>query len=289
MDEQPLAWGFLLVPFAVTLVITGIHVYLGLHVLSRGIIFVDLALAQVAALGTTFAFLAGHEVDGPEAYWWGLGFTLVGAVIFSATRRISTRVPQEAIIGIVYAVASAGMILAVDRSPHGAEHIKSLLVRDILWVQDWKVVARLAATFGAVGLFHFLARRRFLAATFQADGSRLRGWSLFLWDLLFYVTFGIVVTSAVRVAGVLLVFSYLMVPTVMAAILVDSLLARLLIGWGAGFLVSAAGLLASFAWDLPTGTTVVVTFGIALVLVAVGAWVVKALIGSRRGPDPALR
>ena len=265
-DTQTVTLSFLLIPFLITLILTGIHVYLGLHVLSRGVIFVDLALAQVAALGTTFAFLEGSEVDSSSAYWWALGFTLVGSIIFAATRRISSRVPQEAIIGIVYAVASAAMILLVDRSPHGAEHIKELLVRDILWVQDWHVALKLALIYGTLGAFHFVFRRRFLDATFNAgDGKHTPG-SLFLWDLLFYATFGIVVTSSVQVAGVLLVFSYLMVPSVMAALVVDSIAARLFVGWTVGFLVSVVGLYGSARWDLPTGTSVVVTFGMALLL-----------------------
>lgn len=263
MDERALA--FLVVPFAVTLILSGIHVYLGLHVLSRGIIFVDLALAQVAALGTTVAFLFGHEVEGAAAYAYALAFTLAGAVLFSATRRLATRVPQEALIGIVYVVASAAMILAVDRAPHGAEHIKALLVRDILWVQDWAVAAKLAAIYAGVGAFHWVFRRRFLDATFRPEGLGRR--ALFLWDLLFYATFGVVVTSSVQVAGVLLVFSYLMIPSVMAALLAQSVGARLAIGWAAAFLASVAGLGASFRWDLPTGATLIVTFGAALVLV----------------------
>ena len=277
MDEATLALSFLIVPFLVTLILTGIHVYLGLHVLSRGIIFVDLALAQVAALGTTMAFLLGHDLDSTAAWLWALGFTLVGAVVFSATRRIGTRVPQEAIIGIVYAVASAAMILAVDRSPHGAEHVKSLLVRDILWVQDWGVAAKLAGIYAVIGLFHFLFRARFLAATFHPVEFRAGGGSLFLWDLLFYGTFGVVVTSSVQVAGVLLVFSYLMVPSVMAALVVDSVGARLALGWAIGFVVSVVGLYSSARWDLPTGSALVVTFGVALLLEGLGLVAVRRL------------
>ena len=284
-DTQTLAWSFLLIPFLVTLILTGIHVYLGLHVLTRGIIFVDLALAQVAALGTTVALLAGHDMDDPEAYFWALGFTLAGAVVFAATRRLASRVPQEAIIGIVYAVASAAMILAMDRAPHGAEHIKELLVRDILWVQDWHVVLKLAGIYSAIGAFHWVFRKRFLAATFSPDHGTGKGWSLFLWDLLFYGTFGVVVTSSVQVAGVLMVFSYLMVPSVMAALVVDSIAARLAVGWVAGFLVSVTGLYASVKWDLPTGTTVVVTFGIALSLLAAVLWILRT-VRAVRSPAP---
>jgi len=277
MDD--LSISFLVVPFLITLILTGIHVYLGLHVLSRGIIFVDLALAQMAALGTTVGFLAGFEPDGSQAYFCALGFTLFGAVLFAATRSLAGRIPQEAIIGIVYAVASAAVILAVDRAPHGAEHIKSLLVRDILWVQDWSVVVKLAGIYGALGLVHFLCRRRLLQASMSPESIPGGRGGLFLWDLLFYVTFGVVVTSSVQVAGVLLVFSYLMVPAVMGALLFSSVTARLLFGWGAGFVVSILGLFASFKWDLPTGSALVVTFGLVLAFLAAIRWLV--LVASR--------
>lgn len=275
MDEPALA--FLIIPFAVTLILSGIHVYLGLHVLSRGIIFVDLALAQVAALGTTTAFLFGHEIESAVAYDYALAFTLAGAFLFSATRRLATRVPQEALIGIVYVVSSAAMILAVDRAPHGAEHIKALLVRDVLWVQDWGAAGKLAVIYAAVGAFHWFFRRRFLIATFHPERFGSRG--LFLWDLLFYSTFGVVVTSSVQVVGVLLVFSYLMIPSVMAALLVRSVWARLAVGWVAAFLASIGGLWTSLKWDLPTGPTLIVTFGAALVLVGGARWMVGRVRG----------
>jgi len=277
MDDTALA--FLVIPFLVTLILSGIHVYLGLHVLSRGIIFVDLALAQVAALGTTVAFLAGHEVDSIPAYEYALAFTLTGAVLFSATRNLATRVPQEALIGIVYVVASAAMILAVDRAPHGAEHIQALLVRDILWVQDWTVAGKLAGIYAAIGAFHWAFRGRFLQATFEPQ--HLSRAQLFLWDLLFYATFGVVVTSSVQVAGVLLVFSYLMIPSVMAAIVTHSIAARLTVGWASAFLMSVAGLYLSYRHDLPTGATLIVTFGACLVLLGVLVW---GLRRSRRSP-----
>lgn len=280
MDDRILA--FLVVPFTVTLILSGIHVYLGLHVLSRGIIFVDLALAQVAALGATVAFLAGHELDSPAAYDSALAFTLAGAVLFSATRRLATRVPQEALIGIVYVVASAAMILAVDRAPHGAEHIQALLVRDILWVQEWAVAGKLAAIYAGVGVFHFVFRSRFLRATFAPDSMSRR--ALFLWDLLFYATFGVVVTSSVQVAGVLLVFSFLMIPSVMAALIARSVGVRLAIGWTAAFLTSVVGLWLSYRMDLPTGATLIVTFGAALVLVGAIRWAMGRVSGPRTRP-----
>lgn len=251
---------FLWLPFLACLVLTGIHVYLGLHVLARGIIFVDLALAQVAALGISVAFLAGHPIQSDAAYWYALAFTVGGAALFAASRVHRAPIPQEAVIGIVYAVSAAAAVLVVDRAPQGGEHIKTLLVGSILTVTG-REVAQLALLYAVIGALHLAVRRPLLEISFDpeaalAHGRRLRGW-----DFLFYITFGIVVTSSVRIAGVLLVFSYLIVPTAVAALLTASVPARLLIGWAVGALVSAAGLWASFAWDLPTGAAVVTSFG----------------------------
>ena len=256
-------------PFLACLVLTAIHVYLGLHVLARGVIFVDLALAQVAALGITLAFLAGHPIQSDAAYWYALAFTVGGAALFSATRMRRASIPQEAIIGIVYAVSAALAVLVVDRAPQGAEHIRQLLVGNILTVGAGDV-GRLALLYAAIGALHAAMRRPILEISFDPDGAAARGRAIRWWDFAFYVTFGIVVTSSVRIAGVLLVFSYLIVPAAVAALLSASVGARLAIGWAAGTLVSAAGLWASFAWDLPTGAAVVATFGALMAAVAVG-------------------
>jgi zinc/manganese transport system permease protein len=260
---------FLWLPFLACLILTGIHVYLGLHVLARGVIFVDLALAQVAALGISVAFLAGHPIQSDAAYWYALAFTVAGAALFAASRAHRAPLPREAVIGIVYAVSAAAAVLVVDRAPQGGEHIKTLLVGSILTVSG-REVAELALLYGAIGALHAVIHRPLLEISLDPDAARARGLRLRAWDLLFYVTFGIVVTSSVRLAGVLLVFSYLIVPAAVATLLSASVPARLLIGWGVGALVSAAGLWASFAWDLPTGAAVVTSFGALMALVALG-------------------
>lgn len=257
---------YMAAPFAVCLVLTGIHTYLGTHVLARGVIFVDLALAQIAALGTTAAFLMGYAVESAAAYWVSLAFTFVGAAVFSLSRKDEDRVPQEAIIGITYVVASALAILAVDRAPHGAEHIKYLLVGSVLWV-TWTEVLKTAGIYALVGLFHYIYRDRFIKISNDPEGARAEGLNLALWDFLFYASFGFVITSSVRIAGVLLVFSFLIVPSVISALFTRSLTARLIIGWTLGFLVSAVGSVLSFTLDLPTGAAIVVTFGGALLVV----------------------
>ncbi|MDO8479860.1 MAG: iron chelate uptake ABC transporter family permease subunit [Candidatus Rokubacteria bacterium] len=258
---------FLWLPFLACLVLTGIHVYLGLHVLARGVIFVDLALAQVAALGITIAFLAGHPIQSEAAYWYALAFTVAGAGLFSLTRVHRGAIPQEAIIGIVYAVSAALTVLVVDRAPQGAEHIKQLLVGSILTVSPGEV-GRLALLYALLGGFHAAIRRPLLEISFDPEGAAARGRAVRWWDFAFYLTFGVVVTSSVRVAGVLLVFSYLIVPAAVGALLSGSVTGRLAIGWTVGAIVSTLGLWASFAWDLPTGAAVVATFGAFMAAVA---------------------
>ena len=272
------------VPFLACLVLTGIHVYLGFHVLARGVIFVDLALAQVAALGITVAFLAGHSIQSEAAYWYALAFAVGGAALFSLTRVRRAPIPQEAVIGIVYAVSAALTVLVVDRAPQGAEHIKQLLVGGILTVTPGEV-GRLAVLYAVIGALHAAMRRPILEISFDAEAAAARGRAVRWWDFAFYVTFGVVVTSSVRIAGVLLVFSYLIVPSSVGALLSGSVGGRLAMGWALGAMVSAAGLWASFAWDLPTGAAIVATFGALMAAVAAGLGA-RALI---RGGRDALR
>lgn len=259
---------FLLLPFLAGLILTGIHAYLGVHVVERGVIFVDLSLAQIAALGTTMAYLAGHELHDPVTYFWSLGFTIVGAAIFALTRvHHETRIPQEAIIGIVYAVSAAAAILAMSKAPEGTEHLKDMLVGNILTV-SWREVITTAILYAMVGAFHYIFRKRFLAISVDANAAARSGMNVRFWDFLFYTSFGFVVTSSVSIAGVLLVFSYLIVPSVAAMLFSRRIGTRLAIGWTMGAVVSALGILASFQLDLPTGATIVCTFGVALIVLA---------------------
>ena len=270
----------LALPFLACLMLTGIHAYLGLHVLARGVIFVDLALAQVAALGLTVALLAGHPPASAAAYWYALAFAIAGGLVFAVTRVRRAPIPQEAIIGIVYAVSAALTVLVVDRAPQGAEHIKQLLVGSILTVTGADVTA-LAALYAGIGGVHWLARRPLLAISFTPAPGR----GVVRWDAAFYVTFALVVTSSVRLAGVLLVFTFLVVPAAIATLLARGVAARLALGWATGALVSAAGLVASYRWDLPTGAAVVAAFGAALAAtaLALGARAAVAAVRTRGG------
>ena len=261
-------FSFLLAPFMASLILTGIHAYLGVHVVERGVIFVDLSLAQIAALGTTIAVLAGMDPHGRASYWISLAFTFVGAAVFSTIRGRRVRIPQEAIIGISYAVASAAAILAMSKSAAQTEHLKEMLVGNILTV-SWYEVVKTAALYGAIGLFHYIFRRRFLLISIDPRAAEAQGVSIRFWDFLFYASFGFVVTSSVAIAGVLLVFCYLIVPSVGAMLYAERIGPRLAIGWTMGAVVSAVGVYLSLKIDLPTGATIVCTFGIVLILMAV--------------------
>ena len=256
--------GLFLPPLAACLVIVAIHSYLGLHVIAREVIFVDLSLAQMAALGSAVAILAGSQPDSTPAFLYALGFTTLGAGLFALTRTDEAgRVPQEAIIGIVYVVASALAILVADRTPRGGEAIKDILVGSLLWV-TWPTIIRLAAVYAVVGLFHWLMRSRFLTISFHPETALANGWRIRWWDFLFYLSFGIVITFSVPIAGVLLVFSFLVVPAAIAFQFTERKGTLAVISWLAGAVASAGGLLLSFTYDLPTGPVVVCMFGFLL-------------------------
>src|SRR5687768_16778702 len=245
------------------LVLTGIHAYLGIHVIAREVVFVDIAMAQIAALGATAAFLFGFDLESWISYAAAVAFTLVGAAVLALTRTRGRHVSQEAIIGVVYAVSAAGAVLLADRAPHGAEHIRAMLVGSLLSV-GMEHVAKVAVLYAAIGAVHWRLRRRFMLISTDADAAYRAGWNVRLWDFLFYASFGVVVTSSVRVAGVLLVFSYLIVPALAGIMLGRSIPAKLIIGWGFGTIVSVIGMMASAAFDLPTGATVVCAFALTL-------------------------
>ena len=260
----------LLVPaFVASLILTGIHAYLGVHVVERGVIFVDLSLAQIAALGTTVAYLAGYDLHSTAAWLFSLGFTFLGAAIFALSRvHRRTRIPQEAVIGIVYAVSAAVAILVMSKATQETEHLKEMLVGNILSV-TWAELGKTAVLYSLVGLFHYVFRKRFLTISMDGKEAERQGWNIRFWDFLFYVSFGFVVTSSVAIAGVLLVFCFLIVPSVAAMMFSERLGVRLAIGWIMGAAVSGAGVAFSFVLDLPTGATIVATFGVALLLLAV--------------------
>src|SRR6266496_47520 len=255
---------FLFWPFVASLILTGIHAYLGVHVVERGVIFVDLALAQIAALGATVAIVVGMDPHGRGSYWISLAFTFLGAGIFAFARSSRGHIPQEAFIGIAYAVASATAILFMSKATGETEHLKDMLVGNILAV-SWPEVRKTAFLYGAIGIFHVLFRKKFLAISMNHQKAEQSGIRVRFWDFLFYASFGFVVTSSVAIAGVLLVFCYLIVPSVGAMLFADKVGRRLAIGWTMGTIVSALGVYFSVLLDTPTGATIVCTFGAVLV------------------------
>ena len=258
---------FLLPAIVATLIIAGIHAYLGLHVVERGIIFVDLSLAQIASLGAAVGVWQGYDPHEPAIYWMSLAATLVGALVFAMIKGHEANIPQEAIIGISYAVASAAVILAMSKATGEAEHLKDMLVGNILSVQ-WPEVWVTGAIYAAIGIFHWIFRQRFLEISIDPRGVAARGVPVRFWDFLFYASFGFVVTRSVAIAGVLLVFCYLIVPSVGAMLYGRTVGSRLAIGWVMGILVSILGMYFSVLLDLPTGATIVCTFGLVLIVMA---------------------
>ena len=267
-------------PFLECLVLVGIHSYLGIHVLKRKVIFVDLALAQIAALGTIVAFMFNLAPHSLGAYVFSLLFTFVGAAVFSLTRVRQEKIPQEAVIGLVYALAASIAILLIDRAPHGAEHISKVLTGTIMYVEAREVMIA-AAVYLGVGIFHYAFRARFLLISNAPDEAYRRNIRVRLWDFLFYMSFGLVITVSVHTAGVLLVFVFLVVPAILALVLTDRLLFQLLIGWSLGAAVSFVGLVACYLLDTPPGPMVIAAYGIALVLAALILYVWRA---PARGP-----
>jgi len=262
---------FMFWPMMACLLLPGILVYYGLHIVRREIIFVDLALAQVAALGICVSILLKNDAHDWQTYIWSFGFTLIGAAIFTLTRTHDHHVPQEALIGIVYVVAAAAGILLLNNSPSGAEELKETLVGDLLYVQKPEHVLKPFALYAVIGVIHFVFRKKFLMITFEPERAEKEGVSIRGWDFLFYVLFGLVVTSFVHIGGVLMIFSYLIVPAVCANFLAESLGARLVIGLVTSTIASFGGLYASFKFNWPTGAAVICALGLALLLVAIVA------------------
>jgi zinc/manganese transport system permease protein len=277
--------GLLWAPFLMCLVLTGMHAYLGVHVLAREVVFVDIALAQIAALGATAAFLLGFDLDTWPSYGAGVALTIVGAMVLALTRTREHHVSQEAVIGVVYAVSSAAAVLLADRAPHGVEHVRAMLVGNLLATQPADVM-KVAVLYALVGGLHVLCRRPFFLISTDPAAAFAQGYRVRLWDFVFYASFGVVVTSSVRVGGVLLVFSYLIVPALAGVILGRSVRAKLVIGWTFGAAVSILGVGASATLDLPTGATVVTVFGVALLAIWLGARIAgtRALAGGRGLP-----
>lgn len=259
---------FMAAPFAACLVLVGIHAYFGIHVIERRVLFVDLAVAQFAALGAVVGFLNGHHPGEPISTLYSMAFATLAAALFALTRMRHERIPQEAVIGITFVLASAMTILVADRSAEGAEHIKETLAGNLLWV-TWPTVVKDLIVYSILGAIHVALRHRFLLITADPEEAYRRGWWVRWWDFVFYLTFGVMITFSVEIGGVLMVFSYLVIPACIAILAAVTLRARLVIGWVVGATASALGLVASYVWDFPSGPAIVVVLGLMLLAAAI--------------------
>ncbi len=268
-------WDIMAAPFVECLILVGIHSYLGIHVLKRRVIFVDLSLAQIAALGTTVGILFGiYNTESTASFVISMAFTFLGAAIFALSRLKDDRVPQEAVIGLVYAITAAVAVLVIEKTK-GVEHLMNIMHGRLLWVQ-WHEVITAAIAYSFIGAVHWFFRKPFMKISEDPEGAYASGMNVRMWDFFFYLTFGFVITFSVKVAGVLLVFVFLVAPAIMAFIITDKVSHQLLIGWTTGTIVTVLGLWGSWSMDLPSGPTVVTFYGIVLVLVAVGTYLIKA-------------
>jgi len=264
--------GFLQVmaaPFAACVLLVLIHAALGRHVLARGVIFVDLAMAQIAALGAAVGYLRGHEPHSAGSYLWSFGFTLLGAALFSFLWDRNRSVLQEAFIGITFAFGGALSLLILSGAPHGGEEFQaSLIGGGLLWL-GWGDVGLMALLYGAVGAFLWSKHRVLMRCSEQHESAQRSGIRVRWWDFLFYASFGLVVTSSVKAAGVLAVFTFLIVPTVCAVLLGKRDAAQLWWAWGIGIVGSGVAVVLSYARDWPTGASVVSVFGCVVILVSI--------------------
>lgn len=252
-------------PLIASLILPWLLIYLGLHIVQRGVIFVDLALAQTAAFGAAAAMLAGYDPHDWQNFVFSLGFTLAGAFVLTFTRMSRQQVPQEALIGIVYIVAAAAAILALSRSTGGKEELQRSLVGELLVVppiEIWKTFV----LYLLIGLTHLVFRKQFHRISEDPGGAAADGLHLRWWDFVFYMLFGLVVTAFVHIGGVLLTFSYLVIPAVCGIFLADGMLRRFVVGWVVATVGSVTSLGITSQLDLPIGAAIVCVLGAFLMM-----------------------
>jgi zinc/manganese transport system permease protein len=239
------ALSFLIWPFLACLILILIHAWFGIHILQRGIIFVDLALAQFIGVGIALSFIVGEE----KGLLLSLVFAFLGSVILALSKKTARHVNIEAFIGVLYIFSFSAAILILDKSPHGMEEFKTIMNGNILWVTP-KDILSTAAVYGTIGMLHFLLRKRFYALTFEGKGG-------FLLELLFFTSFAVVLVKSVHMAGILQVFSFLVIPALIGRLFFQEPSRVLMTGWLVGVLVSMAGIFLSFKLDIPTAPVIV--------------------------------
>lgn len=251
------ALGFLIWPFAACVLLILIHAYFGIHILERGIIFVDLSLAQFVGVGIALSFLSGHE--GPQRYIYSICFALLGAFILALSRKIAKYTNIEAFIGVLYIFSFAASILILDRSPHGLEEFKSILNGSIIWV-DQESVFQTLILYSIIGVPHVIFRNKFLAQSRNGDGG-------FRWEFFFFLSFAVVLVKSVQMAGILQVFAFLIIPALTGRLFTREPFRILITGWLLGFVSSAFGIIASYEWDLPVAPLIVASLSSLFFLV----------------------
>ena len=269
------AINFMFAPFIVCLLLIGINIYFGIHVIKREIIFIDIALAQIAAFGTIVATVFhifdphqnghSHHAHSHEEYFFAIGFTTLAAAVFTVLKSKKLPIPLESLIGIAYAVSATGAVILLDKAAGGDVHVHDMVAGSILWV-SWHQIIEIFIVFSLVGLFHFIFRKKFIGLTDSYNENGENSNYSFLWDVIFYTTFGITVVHSVRVGGILIIFAFLIIPASISALFTDKWLSRILLGWGLGTLVAACGLYLSWIKDIPSAPTVILFLGVFLIL-----------------------
>ena len=266
---------FLLTPFVACILLILINVYFGIHVIKREIIFIDIALAQIAALGSAVAMVVfqsmhpeaayDHEHSNVFTYLFSVGFITIAGLIFTFLKHRQITIPLEAIIGITYAIATTGTVIILDKGAGGDVHVHDMLIGSILWV-SWHQVTRLFIVVLLVGVFHliFSGKFKYISDKLNPDSQKIR--NPHLWDFLFYFSFGLVVIEAVNVAGILTVFAFLIIPASLSVLLSKQWKTRLLTGWGISLLAVVIGLYVSLKIDVPCSPVIIVLLAVALLI-----------------------
>jgi zinc/manganese transport system permease protein len=245
------ALSFLVWPFLACILLVLIHACFGIHIIERGIIFVDLALAQFIGIGLALAFLLG--ADGKTGL--ALLFAGIGASILAFSRHVARHVNIEAFIGVLYVFSLAAAILILDRTPHGLEEFKTILNGNILWVTPGEVLST-AVLYAAIGLLQGILWRRFLALSRDRTGG-------ILLELLFFGSFAAVLVKSVQIAGVLQVFAFLLLPALIGRLFFREPLKILLTAWLTGIVFTTAGLALSYSFDIPMAPVIVALLALA--------------------------
>ncbi len=269
---------FMLAPLAACLTLVGIHGYFGIHVLKREIIFIDIAMAQIAALGgvvhilfpaemTTAWGVAAYETHSTAGitYIFSLLLVTVAALMFASLKSEKLQIPLEALIGITFAVATTGAVIMIDKGAGGDVHVKEMLVGSILWVK-WHHITTSFIVYSLIGLFHYIFRDKFMAISESYQKAREKGINVRLWDFLFYLSLGIVVMHSVKIGGILVVFAFLIIPASISVLFTDKWATRIIIAWVGGTIVTMCGLYFSWKADVPSGPSVILFLGVFLVL-----------------------